>query len=168
MNMQSPRYFCALSAFAVFATTASAQVARADVDCPVSIPETKLLGHLAPSPLDWFGSDSLAVRLPSDGVWRGTGPERDFFDKLFWLVAGFRSGLEDEFTIAGRRLDGGGSSLEPIVSGVTHAGHDDFGGPAVLTGLGFPTPGCWEVTGSFQGQQLTFVVQVVDAGRSKQ
>jgi hypothetical protein len=71
--------------------------------------------------------------------------------------------MEDEFSITGRWLDDAESSLMPLVSGVTNARHDDFGGWTVLTGLGFPAKGCWEVTGSFKGQHLTFVVRVVDA-----
>ena len=137
-------------------------LAEAETNCPVSLPEATLLGQDAPSSLEWFGSDSLAVRLPKDRIWRGMGPERDFSDKLFWLAAGFRPGMEGDFSVTGRKLDEE-TSLRPIVSGVTNARHDDFGGWTVLTALGFPEAGCWEVTGSFKGQHLTFVVRVADA-----
>lgn len=138
-------------------------VAKAEANCPVSLPETMLPGQEAPSSLQWFGSDALAVLLPQDGVWRGMGPDRDFFDKLFWLAAGFQPGMEGDFSVTGRKLGDDGASLRPLVSGVTNARHDDFGGWTVLTGLGFPQAGCWEVTGSFKGQHLTFIVQVVVA-----
>jgi hypothetical protein len=30
----------------------------------------------------------------------------------------------------------------------------------MLTGVIVPTPGCWEITGAYKGQQLNFVVWV--------
>jgi len=131
--------------------------------CPVSIPNTLLLGQNAPSQLQWYGSDTMAAALPRDGVWRGMGPERNYANKLFWLVAAFEPGLESEFSLTGHLLNSDDSMAAPIVSGVTNAHHQSFGGWTVLTGLGFPSKGCWEVTGSFRGQQLTFVVSVQDS-----
>ena len=162
MKPQQSGSTCALAVTLACLLAVVPPPAKADSSCPVSIPKAKLLGQEGPSSLQWFGSDSLAVRLPADGLWRGMGPQRDYFDKLFWLAGGFQPGMEDEFSITGHRLDDDESSLKPIVSGVTNADHEDFGGWAVLTGLGFPAKGCWEVTGSFRGQELTFVVQVVD------
>jgi hypothetical protein len=90
------------------------------------------------------------------------GGERDFFDKLFWHVAGFRPGREDEFSVTGRLLNDDKSALNPLFDGATNARLDHVGW-SVLTGLGFPATGCWEVTGSFEGQDLTFVVSVEES-----
>jgi hypothetical protein len=55
----------------------------------------------------------------------------------------------------GRRLDG----PESFVAGpATNAHHVDFGGWAMLTGIDVPTRGCWELTGTFREQSVTFVV----------
>ncbi|MEM8982696.1 MAG: hypothetical protein AAGC71_06695 [Pseudomonadota bacterium] len=128
----------------------------------MSIPETKLFDHDETSRLGWFGSESFAVRLPRDGIWLGMGRDRRFFDKLFWHVSGFRPGMEDAFSVSGRRLDDAQSSSESLFSRATNAKLEHVGW-SVLTGLGFSEPGCWEVTGSFNGQALTFVVSVEDA-----
>jgi hypothetical protein len=36
----------------------------------------------------------------------------------------------------------------------------DFGGWAMLVMVEFPAIGCWELTGEYKGQTLSFVVQV--------
>ena len=153
------RAFAAPVAISLVALTPAA---TADESCPVSIPEAKFFGQEKSSRLGWFGSDSFAVLLPRDGVWLGMGRDREFFDKLFWYVAGFGPGMEDEFSVSGRWLNDDESSSSPLFSGATNAKLDEVGW-SVLTGLGFPATGCWEVTGSFKGQDLTFVVRVVDA-----
>ena len=164
MKPQQSMFVRAVTAPLVLFMLNASPLASADPSCPVSVPEAHLLGQSAPSPLKWFGSDSLAVLLPHDGVWRGMGPDRNFSDKLFWLVAGFQPGMEDDFSVTGRMLDDDGALLRPLVAGATNARHDDFGGWTILTGLGFPATGCWQLTGSFKGQELTFVVRVVDTG----
>lgn len=60
-----------------------------------------------------------------------------------------------ELTITGRRLDAPGSPLRPSVP--------DGYGPSGFqaSGVTFPTEGCWEVTGSVGGSELTFVVFVL-------
>jgi hypothetical protein len=37
---------------------------------------------------------------------------------------------------------------------------DDEEHPFMVTGVNFPTLGCWEVTGDYHGDNLTFVVWV--------
>jgi len=122
--------------------------------CDVSIPSVSLPG----SHISWFGSESLAVAIPHSGIWHGMGPENDFSDKLFWMADGFKPGLESEFSLTGRHLQY--DSIKPIISEATNARAADFGGTAILVGLGFPVTGCWELTGTYQSQSLTFVVDV--------
>jgi len=45
-------------------------------------------------------------------------------------------------------------------SRATNAHSRDFGGWAMLVMMEFPAAGCWEVTGKYQGNQLSFVVDV--------
>ena len=60
-----------------------------------------------------------------------------------------------DLTIEGRRLDGEAPPLEAhIPIGYGPAGFQ-------VSGLDFPTPGCWEVTGRVGDASLTFVVLVV-------
>ena len=122
--------------------------------CEVSIPSASLPG----SSINWFGSESLAVAIPHSGIWHGMGSENDFSDKLFWIADGFKPGLESDFSLTGRHLRY--DSIKPIISEATNARSSAFGGTAILVGLGFPVTGCWELTGTYQSQSLTFVVDV--------
>ena len=55
----------------------------------------------------------------------------------------------------GRRLDGDAPALEASIP-------DGYGNTGFqATGLSFPTPGCWEVTGRVGEASLTFVTWVV-------
>jgi hypothetical protein len=64
--------------------------------------------------------------------------------------------LYPELKVTGRRLDGFAPPL------LTLAATNAFPGPAgaMLTGVYVPTPGCWQITGDYEGQKLSFVVWV--------
>ncbi len=66
--------------------------------------------------------------------------------------------VKGNLTIEGHRLDGPASPLRADIP----QGYGDIGFQA--TGLIFPTPGCWEVTGHVSHGRLTFVTQVVKIG----
>jgi hypothetical protein len=97
--------------------------------------------------------------LKSDGVWAAL-PHRDegYSQKVFWWSQDYS--IEQEpvpaLAVTGRRLDDGASTL--IASEATNA-QGDFGA-AMLVGVVIPTSGCWEITGSYRGNELSFVVQV--------
>jgi hypothetical protein len=64
---------------------------------------------------------------------------------------------EPALTVTGRRLD---AEAPPLLASIaTNAYHPDFGA-AMLAGVSVPTLGCWEITGHYQGHELSFVVQV--------
>jgi len=153
---------CAATTALIVLLAISPDRASADSSCPVSLPEAELHGQKAPSSLRWFGSDALAVLLPRNGTLHGPGSGTRFTDRLFWLAAGFKPGMEDEFYITGRRLDVDEPATSFVRFDVSNARHESFGGWAVLTAVGFPAPGCWKITGRFQGQTLSFVTRVAD------
>jgi hypothetical protein len=64
-------------------------------------------------------------------------------------------GVPGSLTIEGHRLDAGAPRLRADIPG----GYGDLG--FIPSGLIFPTPGCWKVTGRVADASLTFVVQVV-------
>jgi hypothetical protein len=100
------------------------------------------------------------VILRPDGAWWGLGPKHKYRDKLFWWSLGFKPGSESNLTVTGRRLDG--DSPPADVSRATNAGAPSLGGWAMLVLVEFPSAGCWELTGRYLGQELTFVVEVPD------
>jgi hypothetical protein len=66
--------------------------------------------------------------------------------------------VDGQLTIDGHRLDGSAPPLRASIPG----GYGDTGFQA--TGLIFPTPGCWEITGHVGDHSLTFVTRVVKIG----
>lgn len=133
--------------------------------CPVTVPNNNL-----PSP------DLLELfRFPSveDGYFHGNGrlwlgmwwpkgvlrshglefnPDGSLSVKTPWFRSPEAAG---DLTISGRRLDG---EVPPLRVDVPD-GYGEVG--FQVSGINYPTPGCWEVTGTVQDVSLTFVVFVV-------
>jgi hypothetical protein len=78
--------------------------------------------------------------------------------KLFWMSADYdwRKEPQPDITVTGRRLDGTAPPL--LLLPTTNAIGEPLG--AMVTGLYVPTPGCWEITGEYEGEKLSFVVWV--------
>lgn len=108
----------------------------------------------------WYGTDSLWTAVPKNGVWADLphNPE-GYTQKVFWWRTGYSPTDEPTpaLTVTGRRLDAPAPSLN--VSRATNAFADDIES-AMLVGVDFPTLGCWEITGKYANQTLSFVVWV--------
>jgi len=90
----------------------------------------------------WYGNDALWVILRNDGMtWGG---------KFGWWRT-----APGQLTIEGRRLD----APSPPLAASIPSGYGDTG--FQVSGLEFPTTGCWEVTGNVAGTELRFVVTVI-------
>lgn len=103
----------------------------------------------------WTGTSALATLLPEDGDWPLTAERNQIAVKLFWYASGFEAGMERDFSIVIERLDEGPNdarAMRPtnatMPSGVT----------TILTGIDFPSAGCWKITGVFREETLEFVV----------
>jgi hypothetical protein len=127
-------------------------------NCPTTVPSADLLGKPFPSSDRWYGSETLAVILRPDGIWRGMGPERNYRDKLFWWSLGFKPGMESSLEVSARKL--GDPSAQADISRSTNAHSPSLGGWTMLVGVELPSAGCWEITGRYLGQTLSFVVEV--------
>jgi hypothetical protein len=137
--------------------------------CPIS--KLPLRPFLPPSPYPgktgsdsfWFGKVKLWTSLPADGTWRGlphyTPDDPTFRQKLLFWRQGYtlRSELPPQLMVTGRRLD---ASAPPLQADNANAGWQDKQRPFIVTGVNFPTLGCWEVTGDYHGDRLTFVICV--------
>ncbi|HEY8757816.1 MAG TPA: hypothetical protein VIN74_04905 [Candidatus Limnocylindria bacterium] len=99
-----------------------------------------------------YGNDALIVILPNDGTLHPSDPARG-------LPAGVKfpwwRGARGDLTVATRRLDANTTPQAADVPG----GYGDTG--FQVSGLNFPAPGCWQVTGTISGRAVTFVVNVV-------
>jgi hypothetical protein len=138
--------------------------------CPISKPSVQPFVPPSPYPAKtsadffWFGTVKLWTSLPTDGTWRGlphyTPSDPTFRQKLLFWRQGYSLGLElpPHLTVTGRRLD---ATALPLAADRANAGwQDDKEHPFIVTGVNFPTLGCWEVTGEYHGDKLTFVVWV--------
>jgi hypothetical protein len=155
--------------------------ATADTACPATTTDDPLFGTSLPG---WYGTEALAVQLSSPATWPTTPPGHLIGQKLFWRSSGFQPGTESELEISIRSLDGA-----PITGGLWSATNayvplEQRGASPIdaqvmlsemqrsperwrmLTGVDFPEPGCWEVTATYLGQALTFVVETVRGGVS--
>ena len=119
-----------------------------------------MLGPPFPESENWYGSEALAVMLPAEGRWATTKKDASIAVKLFWWSSGFKPGMEENLTVKIRNLSGGEN--DAVANRPTNAHAESLGGWTMLTGIDFRTPGCWEISGEYLGQTLTFVVQVVD------
>jgi hypothetical protein len=107
----------------------------------------------------WYGTPELWTMLSADGTWRGLPQSGGgYSQKVFWWRQGYDMNAEPNprLTVTGKRLDTQSAPL--LASSATNASADF--GEAMLVGVNIPTPGCWEITGEYNGQSLSFVVWI--------
>lgn len=144
-----------------------AMAANEPARCPVTKPINPRF--IPPSPFPalppvdgfWYGTAALWTVLPSDGAWRDLPHNpTGYTQKILWWREGYfwLNEPQPPLVVSGRRLDEMATPL--AVSPATNAFADDIQS-AMLVGVDFPAPGCWEITGKYQGAELSFVVWVV-------
>jgi hypothetical protein len=104
----------------------------------------------------WYGSDGLWTVAPE--TWKGLGhltpTDPSFRQKMQWWRQGYDYHTEPKpkLKVTGKRLD---APAPPLVADANNvAGRL----PSMMVGMNFPTLGCWEVTGRYGDDELTFVV----------
>lgn len=137
-------------------TTPPSVAAPEAAGCPVTLPASSWVPELArfnPLPASrftWYGdSKTLAVDLPIDGVYRIQATEPTLSTKIAWwrYVAG-------TVNITARRFDGTSADIRTSTT-------DGYGASGFNpSGVEFTSEGCWRVTGSLDGHELSFVMFV--------
>jgi hypothetical protein len=150
----------------------------APASCPVTGPPAVPFKPSGPYEMDddscgfWWGTDKLWTVLNKSGVWEWAphepGHEHDvqpLTTKTFWGSVDFHWDKEwpVKLKVTGIRLDGYAPPLLTLRS--TNA----FPGPtaAMLSGVYVPTAGCWEITGEYRGEKLSYVVWVQPVKQEK-
>lgn len=108
----------------------------------------------------WYGSETLWTLLPSEGNWSDLPHEETgYVQKTFWWREGYdwQEEPQPELTVTGRQLDGEAATL--TASEATNGYHPDLKS-FMLVGVDIPRAGCWEISGHYQGHDLSFVVWV--------
>jgi hypothetical protein len=123
---------------------------------PAFIPQT---GFVPEEGQFWFGSDMLWVELPTNGTWNALPQsEQGFTQKIFWWSKEYTQHAEPQphLTVTGRRLDGKAPAL--VISEPASGSTDQ--GAFMLVGVTFPVEGCWQITGNYEDETLSFTVLV--------
>lgn len=98
-------------------------------------------------------SNGPVVLVPDDGRVDSDGTIHD----MKWAWFRYAPG---ELTVEGRRLDGPSAPLTAWIPD----GYGDRG--FQVTGLTFPSAGCWQITGRVAGHELSFVTLVIASIRA--
>jgi hypothetical protein len=166
MLLRSLLLLCLLLLPQVSVAQSRSRIATVPDTCPV----TKSSDHPFVPPLPysanpsegsfWYGSDRLWTFLPLNGTWGRLGhytpDDPTFRQKLFFWRQGYDAHNEPraKLTVTGKRID---SAAPPLLSDESHGGwrgNDSF----IVTGINFPTAGCWQITGHYENDEVTFVV----------
>ena len=133
-----------------------ALTATSHLPCPVTAPNGSTPPGEQPSP-NLHGNGQIWTVLWPEGrvVFEPGGPGQILPDGSLDMKWGWWRGVTGQLTIEGRRLD---ASAPPLRADIPE-GYGAAGFQA--SGLIFPSPGCWEVTGRVGEAKLTFVTLVV-------
>jgi hypothetical protein len=153
---------------AFFGQQSAQQSQTATSDVPETCPVTKASDHpfIPPWPYpkepypggSWFGTDRLWISLPEDGTWRGLGhytpTDPSFRQKMQWWQQGYDYHTEPKpkLKVTGKRLDAEAPPLTAEANNVVGRL------PSMMVGINIPTLGCWEITGHYEDDELTFIV----------
>ena len=156
--MNQKRQLILLQVFAVFALASANSAA---IECLVTKP-SDWPAQNAPTfgdNLTWYGSSSLAALVPDNGHWKGVG--KSYSNKFWWWREGFSAIDEPKprLKVIAQKLDGDRDLviIDRATSGMGLQGEWH----AMLIGMYFPSPGCWEVRGSYaEKEELTLVLKV--------
>ena len=130
---------------------------------PFAAPSPYLVSPPAVYESVWFGSRALWTMLDPDGeTWAQSALPRGpggLSQKTFWWSADRipQDDLVPAITVTGTRLDGPGT----FEFGPGTNASADFG-PAMLVGVEFPTPGCWQLTARYRDAVLSYVVLITE------
>jgi hypothetical protein len=163
-----PRLLLLISLLSLPQTSLAQQSGRVGPPPLESCPVTKASDRpfVPPWPYDpepypggsWFGTNRLWTAPPADGVWRELGPytptSPTFRQKTQWWRQGYdyRTEPKPKLKVTGKRLDAPALPLKAEVSNVSGSQH------SMMVGMNFPTLGCWEITGHYEDDELTFIV----------
>lgn len=133
-------------------------------DCPVTLPTEPLYvppGQKAAEPggVFLYGTDALFTQIYSDGRWRGIKSESGTRNKSAWFRKDAEWGGERPYqlVVTVKRMDAKRPMLTvPRVTNMLVGKEQEE--VAMLLMIELPERGCWEVTGNYKSDSLSFVV----------
>jgi hypothetical protein len=168
-----PRLLASLCLLSLMQVSLSQQSETTRSEAPETCRVTKPLDHPFVPPkryraralgsgVSWFGTYTFWTLLPTDGVW--SQGEKTFWFRQEWGRYNGRdkwipSEDASKLVVTAQRLDG--PAPPPEVHKANSSYREQDWKAFLVGGINFPTPGCWQVSGRYEGAQLTFVVWVV-------
>jgi hypothetical protein len=120
--------------------------------CPVTYPDGSSPPGEQSHPAVGYANKNktIWVGIPTNGVLDGRR-EKDgwlWAPKIAWV-----RGVHGRLVLTGQRLDRSAPPMRSVVNSYRDIGFQP-------TSLGFPSEGCWKITGKVSGEELTFVAKV--------
>ncbi len=136
--------------------------------CPVTKPPSPAFIPPAPYPSQpssgtfWFGTEKLWTLLPADGTWRLLHSDKGFGQKLFWWREGYDWTVEPQpkLIVTAKRLDTSAPAVSAPRASTSNGYRREDWKSFMVVGVDVPTPGCWQITGRYDSDELRFVVRV--------
>jgi hypothetical protein len=165
----APVFAAAALGLAFSATFSAGMTSDIPQNCAVTLPSESIsdpipanrMGIASDGKVWAYGTKKLWTLLPVDGVWRGLKPRQPgdfaYSNKLPW--GGYFRDDDGPLTVTGKRLDGPAPAfvnteeIGGFPDGDEHA--------AIMGGIDIPLFGCWQITGHYTDQDLTFTVWVM-------
>lgn len=156
-----------------YAPSTGPMTARSDAldSCPVTarrdhssfMPPSQYLQRVTATGTFWYGSEELWIALDTNGIWRSERqPDPGVYTaKLMYWTENFhwRAEPEPNLRITARRLD---QQAPVIIGGPAHAVFVTGPMPAaMMSGITIPVSGCWQITASYRGHNLSFLRKVL-------
>ena len=108
----------------------------------------------------WYGTDRFWTQLPINAIW-SQGEKTSWFRQEWTRYKNYLDADQwipekdaAKLKVTARRLDGPAPFPEVLKANSSRAG----GGALLIGEINFPTPGCWEISGRYESDELTFVV----------
>ena len=132
-------------------------------DCPLTQPPERRFIPPEPYPeypgegMFWFGNNGLWTAVPDNATWQALPhDEQGYTQKLFWWSQKYKDEEISELRVTGQQLDGAATFTSDQATSGYHFDLQTF----MLTGGKMPTAGCWQITGNFKGESLSYVVWI--------
>lgn len=127
-------------------------------ECPVTWDHRNLPGEPYGLPGYWYGSEKLAVRLPENGQWNIEDSNNRISYRQLWWALDYKPFMEKDLKVTISEYNEEEVLVE--ASPITNAliGNVWY----MMVGTALPGLGCWEVSGEYHGETLSFVVEAVE------
>lgn len=117
----------------------------------------------------WLGTEKLWTVMNDRGIWQdqffAPHPGKPLPQvEILWMSVNqdWQREPHPDLSVKGKRLDGPSSAI--LATPAFRSPRDPTA--AMMTRVFIPLPGCWEITGEYKGNTLTFVVWVEDINES--